>query len=170
MRNWGVVMRALAVVGLLTGGARAEDLGPPKGEVILEVTGKIAEMNLDGKAQFDLDMLSLIEPSEIKTSTIWTDGVHSFTGVPLNSLLDLLGVTEGTLKMTAINDYMVEMPVSDAVEGGPILAYAMDGKPMSVRDKGPLWVIYPFDSDKTYQSETYYSRAIWQLNRIEVSN
>jgi hypothetical protein len=72
--------------------------------------------------------------------------------------------------MTAINDYMIEVPVSDAVEGGPIIAFEMDGKPMSVRDKGPLWLIYPFDSNPDYQTEVFYSRSIWQLNRIEASN
>jgi hypothetical protein len=38
---------------------------------------------------------------------------------------------------------------------------------MSVRDKGPLWVIYPYDSDD-YRSEVIYSRSIWQLDRLEV--
>ena len=73
-----------------------------------------------------------------------------------------------TLRATAINDYTVEIPVSDAVEGGPIIAYSVDGKPMSVRDKGPLWVIYPYDSGAQYRSEVIYSRSIWQLDRIEV--
>jgi hypothetical protein len=44
----------------------------------------------------------------------------------------------------------------------------MDDRPMSVRDKGPLWVVYPFDDVPAYQSETIYSRSIWQLDRIEV--
>ena len=64
-------------------------------------------------------------------------------------------------------DYAVTIPTSDAVEGGPIIAYEMDGKPMSRRDKGPLWVIYPFDDSAKYRTETIYSRSIWQLNRIK---
>jgi hypothetical protein len=44
----------------------------------------------------------------------------------------------------------------------------MDDRPMSVREKGPLWVIYPFDDVPEYQNETIYSRSIWQLDRIEV--
>jgi hypothetical protein len=39
---------------------------------------------------------------------------------------------------------------------------------MSLREKGPLWIIYPFDSSPEYQTELTYSRSIWQLNRIEV--
>ena len=60
------------------------------------------------------------------------------------------------------------MPLTDAVEGGPIVAYRMDGETMSVRDKGPLWIVYPYDSDADYRTEVIYSRSIWQLDRIEV--
>jgi hypothetical protein len=37
---------------------------------------------------------------------------------------------------------------------------------MSLREKGPLWVIYPYDSDPAYRTEETYSRSIWQLNRL----
>ena len=43
-----------------------------------------------------------------------------------------------------------------------------NGGRMSVRDKGPLWIVYPFDSSEEYQAELIYSRSIWQLVRIEV--
>ncbi|MCX8508022.1 MAG: molybdopterin-dependent oxidoreductase, partial [Rhodobacteraceae bacterium] len=104
----------------------------------------------------------------ISTSTIWTDGTHDFTGVPLDVFLQKVGATGTLLHATAINDYTVDVPMSDAMPGGPILAYLMDGKPMSIRDKGPIWLIYPYDSDDRYRSEVIYSRSIWQLDRIEV--
>ena len=71
------------------------------------------------------------------------------------------------LRATAINNYAIEIPVSDAVNEGPIIAYLMDGKKMSVRDKGPLWIVYPYDANPDYRSEVVYSRSIWQLDRIE---
>ncbi|MEC8574513.1 MAG: oxidoreductase, partial [Pseudomonadota bacterium] len=40
---------------------------------------------------------------------------------------------------------------------------------MSLRDKGPLWIVYPFDSDPAYQTEAIYSRSIWQLEEITVT-
>jgi hypothetical protein len=40
---------------------------------------------------------------------------------------------------------------------------------MSVRDKGPLWLVYPYDSAAKYQSEVVFSRSIWQLNRLEIA-
>jgi hypothetical protein len=113
-------------------------------------------------------MLAELGAETFETTTIWTEGVHSFTGVPLQTLTALLGVTEGQILATAINDYTVEIPVSDAVENGPIIAYLMDGEEMSVRDKGPLWIVYPYDSNADYRTEVVFSRSIWQLDRIEV--
>ena len=148
----------------------AADLSQPTGEVILSVTGSITSSNSQGAANFDEAMLRALGTVDISTSTVWTDGVHNFTGVPLKTLVDALGVTGESLSMFAVNDYKVEVPMSDAVEGGPILAFEMDGKPMSLRDKGPIWLVYPFDTNSEYRSEEVYSRAIWQLARIEVKS
>lgn len=122
----------------------------------------------DGSMQgYSSEELRQMPAVEFETSTIWTEGVTTFTGVALNTLLDELGIDSGTLKAVAANDYAVQIPVSDAVEGGPIMAYDRDGQPMSLREKGPLWVVYPYDSNSDYQSEVIYSRSIWQLTRIE---
>ncbi len=164
--------RIVAILGLaLFGGlAAARDLQQPTGPVILTISGQINHKNVGDTAQFDLLMLQEIGAQIVSTSTIWTDGVHSFTGVPLDVLLATVGGTGATLKATAINDYAIEIPTVDAVPGGPILAYEMDGATMSVRDKGPLWIVYPFDSKPDYQTEVIYSRSIWQLDRIAVVN
>ena len=142
----------------------AETHAAPKDAIVLTVSGTTSGET----AQFDLDMLMGIDSSIIETTTIWTEGEQQFQGVALNVLMDQLGVTQGTILATAINDYTVEIPVSDAIEGGPIVAYMLNGATMSVRDKGPLWVVYPYDSDANYRSEVIYSRSIWQLDRIEI--
>ena len=51
-------------------------------------------------------------------------------------------------------------------DGGPIIAYERNGKEMSVRSKGPLWIVYPYDSNPSYKTEAIYSRSIWQLEGI----
>lgn len=159
---------AFALVAGLALPALAEDLAMPTGDVILTVSGPLTTTNVDGTAQFDLEMLEALDATTFETTTIWTEGEHSFTGVSLDLLADKLGLEGETLRATAINDYAVDVPLSDAVEGGPIVAYRMDGDTMSVRDKGPLWIVYPYDSDADYRTEVVYSRSIWQLDRIEV--
>jgi hypothetical protein len=49
-----------------------------------------------------------------------------------------------------------------------VVAHLLNGKPMSVREKGPLFVIYPFDDDPQLRTTIYYSRCIWQLKSIEL--
>lgn len=147
--------------------ALAEDLAAPTGDVILTVTGANVT-NSDGAAKLDLAMLEAMGGTEIKTTTIWTEGMQTFEGVSLKVLVDRLGIDGSTLSAVAINDYAVEIPTSDATEGGPIVAYKMNGNVMSVRDKGPLWVIYPYDSTTAFQTEVIYSRSIWQLDRLDV--
>lgn len=160
-------LKALFFVAISTLPVWADDLDAAQGEVLLTVSGAIEETNADGVAQFDLAMLEALGNTVIDTSTIWTDGTQSFQGVPLKVLIDRLGIKGENLRATAINDYAVEIPTSDAVEGGPMIAYKLNGDLMSVRDKGPLWIVYPYDLDQGYRSEVIYSRSIWQLDRIE---
>lgn len=146
------------------------DMAKPMGDVILTVTGAIGLTNSMDRAEFDADMLAALPVTEFTTSTIWTEGEATFTGVSLAALLSYLQADGSAVSATAINDYAVEIPVSDAVEGGAMVAYLLDGAPMSVRDKGPLWVVYPYDTSPEYQTEVIYSRSIWQLDRIDVTN
>lgn len=165
-----VLFHAIAFVTVTAAPLWANDLTPPEGEVILTVTGLIEVTNAEGSAQFDLEMLEALDSTSVETSTIWTEGKQIFQGVSLAVLVERLGVEGSVLRATAINDYAVEIPLSDAIENGPIVAYKMDGNTMSVRDKGPLWIIYPYDSNADYRSEVVYSRSIWQLDRIEAVN
>lgn len=148
---------------------RADPLPQPTGPVLLTVSGEISNRNSTDGAVFDLEMLRALGEAEIVTDTIWTPGPQTFTGVSLARLLEAVGAQGTTLNATAINDYSVTIPVSDATPDGPIIAYALDGTAMSRRDKGPLWVIYPFSSDPAYRTEVIYSRSIWQLVHLNVT-
>jgi hypothetical protein len=159
---------ALAAGLALTIAGAAAAMDAAEGDVLLTVTGVISETNAGEAAEFDLPMLEAFDTVVIETTTIWTDGVQTFEGVDLVDLLAALGAEGTMLRAVALNDYAVDIPVSDAVDGGPIVAYLRNGEAMSAREKGPLWIIYPFDSSPEYQSELIYSRSIWQLNRIEV--
>lgn len=166
MRFVFVVVAALA--SCLVFPAQAAELPSPEGEVILTVSGAIEDGNTPDSATFDMDMLTEMDAVSFQTTTLWTEGATTFTGVPLASVLDLLGVEDGMIRASAINDYTVEIPVESLTDEAPILAYAQNGEPMPRRQKGPLWVIYPYDSSADFRSEVVYSRSIWQLNRLEI--
>lgn len=168
--RWLTKVAAL-LIGLLgtAGFGLAETLPEPTGDIVLVVTGDIATTNRGDEAVFDLDMLMSMPREDIQTATPWTEGRPVFSGVPLSALLDRLGVSEGALQAFALNDYSVTIPVIDAADIGPIIAFLRNGKPMTVRQKGPLWVMYPFDSSDGIDNEVYRSRAIWQLSKIDVA-
>jgi len=132
-------------------------------KVILTVNG------LGDPVEFTQSQLAEIGTDTFETSTIWTEGGHEFTGVPLSAFLASLDVTSGMMFASAINDYTIEFPVEDALLEGPMIAYLLDGAPMSVRDKGPLWIVYPYDLNPDFQNEDAYARSIWQLDRIEIA-
>lgn len=113
----------------------------------------------------DLDALDQVT---ITTTTIWTEGAVTFSGPSLRSVLDAAGLGSNDLTLTALNDYAIEMPAPEVGAAYPILATRQDGDVMSVRDKGPFWIVFPYDSDPAFQTETIFSQSIWQLDRIEV--
>lgn len=113
----------------------------------------------------DADLMALPQTS-FTTSTIWTAGPARFSGPSLAAVLAASDARNGDLRMTAINDYKVDMPRSRVEPGAPIIANRIDGRPFYVRDNGPLWLIFPFDADARFRTEAVYSFSIWQLTQI----
>jgi hypothetical protein len=152
----------------MVGFVNAEVLPDPAGEVILTVSGSISNSRTVGRAEFDRSLLEALPAESFETTTIWTEGPQIFLGVSLATLLEHVAAEGENLRLRALNDYTIDIPASDAVLGGPIIAYEQNGAAMPVREKGPLWLVYPYDSSPEYQSETIYARSIWQLVAVEV--
>ncbi len=135
--------------------------GAARAEVLLTIIGG------DGRevaySRADLEAMPRVS---FKTSTTWTEGVQEFSGVPLKVLLEGAGITEGMVKATAVNDYVVDIPVDALSDDAPIVADLIDGKPFSRRAKGPLWIMYPFDSAASVRTEENFGRSVWQLVRL----
>jgi hypothetical protein len=161
---------ASALLGCLLalGAAPAAALDPPTGKVVLTLTGKLAARNGPDGATFDIGLLERLPRHSFTTKTPWYSKPRKFTGVLLRDLLDAVGSTPARVNATALNDYRVEIPVEDVARGHAMLAYLLDDQPMSVREKGPLVIIYPFDDKPELRSAVHYSRAIWQLRALEI--
>ena len=157
MFSFRLALAAVPAVLLSCSVAQAEDI----------TTLRVSQ---DGEtvASFSLADLDALEQESFETSTIWTDEAVTFSGVSLAFLLAESGVDGQILSMTALNDYAIEMPIEQIGEKFPIIATRMNGKIMSVRDKGPYWIVYPYDSAAEFQTETIYARSVWQLNRLNV--
>jgi hypothetical protein len=166
-------VRRLACAGavLLACGAAAavaDPLPAPTGEPILTVSGSIANTNDGTMAVFDREMLESVGTVTFSTMTPWYDHVVEFEGVPLATLLQYVGAAGTEVTAIALNDYSSTIPVSDFEEFGVILAMKRDGEIMPVRDKGPLFIVYPYDSDPALRNEQYYSRSVWQVKALDI--
>ena len=164
------IMKRLIASALLMMSAAcpAAALEAPKGEPILTVSGAVSQPNRDDVAVFDRAMLEALPGREAKMETPWTEGVVTFSGPYLRSILQAAGAKGSRLVIHALNDYAAEVPAADGTAFDTIIAVRLDGEEMSVRDKGPGWLIYPFDLDKSLYSERYFSRSVWQIKTIEV--
>lgn len=143
-------------------------LAAPKGKVVLTITGNVTNKNAEAGAAFDMAMLEALPKATIKTTTPWTKGAQSFEGVSITTLMAVAGASGQTIKAVALNDYAFSFPATDAEKYKVIVAYAQDGKAMSVREKGPLWIIYPLDAHKEIRNIDYHSRMVWQLKELQI--
>lgn len=133
---------------------------------VLHVAGKIKS----GSVMLSLQDLQKLPQHTFTTNTPWTREPHSYTGPLLRDVLAAVGVDPSakTIRAAALNDYQITIPVADAQAFPVIVAHLLDGKPMPIRDRGPLFVIYPFDSHPDLKTMRYYQRAIWQLKSMQV--
>lgn len=121
--------------------------------------------------EYSLNELDALEQTTFETENPYIDGSSEFSGPSLKLIVDLAGYAElqnDFVTLTALNDYQVKMPVVDFLSYDVILATRRDDKEMSLRDKGPIWVIYPMSDHVALQDPVYNGRLIWQLKQIEV--
>ncbi|MBL8837049.1 MAG: molybdopterin-dependent oxidoreductase [Alphaproteobacteria bacterium] len=165
------VLAASAVAAsaqLLAPRRAAASLTQPRDRIVLTVEGAIAGRNAGDRALFDMAMLLGMPQATLRTATPWTAGPQDFTGVLLRDLLAALGARGTALKARALNDYEVTIPIAEAGRYPVLLAHSRNGAPMSLRERGPLWIIYPLDDHAELRTPEFHSRMIWQLARLTV--
>lgn len=140
-------------------------LGAPSGQIVLSVVGESVHGNRAGAADFDRDMLDHLPRTTVETETEWTDGVQRFEGVLLKDILDAVGIHEPCdVRAVALNDYVIGIPADDMRRTDVLVADRHNGEPMAIRNKGPLWIIYPDSSGVEDRAD----KMIWQLRTLEV--
>ncbi len=130
-------------------------------------------IHLDPKAEpialTDADLMALDQEAFV-TSTLWTPAPQRFSGPSLHSILTMAGATPPfEITLVAANDYAVTIGPDLIDETYPIIANRIDGAAFSVREKGPLWVMYPFDHHKKFKREDVYAASVWQLTEIKLT-
>jgi hypothetical protein len=160
----------VAGVAAWSAGARAETgLAAPSGKVLLTVDGNVSRRNAGTSAVFDLAMLDALPQGRFRGETPWTRGTQDFSGPLFRAVLAACGAQGEQLSVVALNDYSAFIPMSDLRSYDVILATRRSGAEMAVRERGPLWIVYPMDTDPSLRNQAIYARSVWQVARIMVS-
>lgn len=157
MRRIILIFLAVASLGFFPG-------KPVSAEPLIKVSigSSIGTMTLTD------EKLRALNQVVIKTASPWTRSVMEYEGPTLWSVLEEIGATDRDLEMIALNDYSIRLNADQITKGWPIIARLQNGKMMSVREKGPYWLIFPFDDYQELQTEAVYALSIWQLSQINV--
>jgi hypothetical protein len=155
----------LCVAGLAVNGfANIRDTH--SAQPILKIKGVVA--GRDTLVTVDLEAMDRMPRTAFSTSTPWHQAVTEFSGVLLRDLFDTIRLSGTTLQIIALNDYAVEASVSELEAADALLATRQNGEIMPISDKGPIFLVFPFDSRPELQHQSYYSRAVWQIAEINV--
>lgn len=131
------------------------------GKPVLTVVanGKTVEVDFHTLDAVTKTTYDIYEPFDKKNVT--------FSGMELSAVLDAAGVPASATKvrMTALDEYLVDLDMKDVRAGGVILATRADGAEMSIAKGGPIRIVFEPKSKVGKVTD----RWIWSLNRIEVS-
>lgn len=155
----------LAMFALLmsVGTAFAQDRAPCDGLLVSErdESGAVAVSQC-----LSFEDLEALPQASFSTSTIWTNGVQSFQGVPLSQFVR--GRHAKAVKLIALNDYFATISVEKLGKYYPIAAIYQNGKRLPLDRSGPFWVVYPYDLNVDFRRPEILHSSVWMLREIEV--
>jgi hypothetical protein len=166
--HWTNWKTSLLVFCLLGSSLAAYALPPAKGKVILTISGNVGETNAPQAAVFDLAMIEKLPQQTFTTMTPWEKKPIQFTGPLLRDVLAAAKASGTTIKASALNDYQTSIPLEDAKKFDVIVAHKMNGESIPVKTKGPLFIVYPFDSKPELRATVFYERSAWQLKSMTI--
>lgn len=166
LANGGTMIKASSVIGAL---AFATVL--PVAQMAMAGTIEVVVHNADSSVRLVLDdaQLARFPMKTYKAVLPSTDGVQSDVEGPL--LRDVLAAAKlpgKDVAARALDNYEEVIPAEDYTRWDVLLVYKINGKTLSVRDKGPAWVVYPNVDNPTLRDPIYDARSVWQVKELVV--
>ena len=124
---------------------------------------------IHGVMRFSRRDLAAMEQVEIRTGHDFIDGVATYRGPRAADLIAMIGQTGAShVRLTAANDFWLDVELSELARYDAILALEENDRPLTLRDRGPVMLMYPIDGHKELQDPGFNNRLIWQLRQIEL--
>ncbi|KAA8679785.1 hypothetical protein [Vibrio gigantis] len=115
------------------------------------------------------DQLLSLPQTEITTTLPWVEGLTVYSGVTLQTVLENMDLPiSPKVTFVALNDYKIAVPKEDFDTYEPIIAIKKNGEFMSVREKGPYWLIYPLSANPETDTPDFHAKMIWQIRDIHL--
>ncbi len=109
--------------------------------------------------------------SKIHTKVLFQgEAKHSVIGVTIGTVLKKYDLVGNNLHITALDGYAIDAPRADYDTYPAMFALEIDGKPLSVRERGPSWIIYPVSDFVELDNPVFEARSVWQLASVVVNN
>ncbi|MBR9884981.1 MAG: hypothetical protein GYB21_15585 [Oceanospirillales bacterium] len=86
----------------------------------------------------------------------------------MSDLLEYVGSNSQSAEVMALNDYHATLDIRELAAVPVLVAIKNNGSYMRVRDKGPLWIVYPFEDLPLADQSRHQANQVWQLRRIEL--
>ena len=140
----------------------------PTGPVVLTLTGKIGQRNVDRSAlHFDAAILDELGVVKAKVYDPWVKQELEFQGVWMNDLINAAKPTSDarSIHITALDNYQVDLSLADVRAGGILAATKKgDGSPIPLEEGGPVRVVFVGGVPSGASADQW----IWNLTTIDV--
>lgn len=122
-----------------------------------------------GEIRFTRGDLEAMDWHEVQTTNQFIDGKVNFRGPRLTDAISLIGhAGAAKVRLLSAGGNFTEVEISELARYGAILALEMDGRALTLRDFGPIWVMYPIDDHPELRDSRFNNRLVWQLQVIEL--
>lgn len=117
---------------------------------------------------FTREDLAALPQTEFTTSTPWTTKPHHYQGPQLRLLMEKLPQPVQSIRVFAVNGYASEISAAELQKYPYVLTMQQDGKNLTLRNKGPLWILLPFDEQPGLSAnQTILNQSVWQVDKIK---
>lgn len=144
----------------------ADPIPSPTGEVILRIGGAVSNTNGGDRILLDLETLEELPLTTVSIPEPFIGRDVEFTGVSVDNLMEVAGAeaSASSITMTALDDYVIDIPMDLVRAESVLLATQADGAPIAIADGGPIRIIFLGESDFELNTDNW----IWSVARMKV--